>query len=646
MIGALVSSAALADDDEVIDLGTILIQSSSSLTDVDISEDDLERNNPADLQDVFKSEPTISVSSPLPISQKLYVNGIEEVNLSVTIDGNRQVNKIFHHNATTLIDPELLKTVRISPGVAPADAGPRALGGSVAYETKDVDDLLPADKNAGGKLALEYASNGSVVTPSASLYGRSGQLEYLGFLKSTDGDLIEDGDGNEITGSKPALQSGLAKLAYQGDGGQRLELSFEQVVDDEARPYRADLGEIIGGRPVPETRTYDLERQNITLTYTDEEASGLWDPRVVVGYSESDLDLVEPDQLVLGKTDSSNLILENRFPLASGSITAGIDHYIEKADYFYEDLTGAFGTEAGTEESTMTGLYSQIRLNLTDRVQTSFGARFDVQEFEGTDGSTFDDEGFSANASAEFDATETTTLGVGASHVWGGIALAENFIINPAWAYPADGIEAVESDSFYVAASQQLGSWKLKAKVFETEFDNARTPSYNGGPELTTDLETSGYEVGIQYEWLNGFFRLGYADIESELDGNPADSFNGRYLTTPIGEAITLEIGQDLPERNLRLGLDAQIALEETDTFNADPSNPAPGSPLPDYEVVNVFVEYQPRTYRQWTVRGEVNNVFDETYANRATYGQEFVGEVDPLREPGRSAVLKVSYGF
>ncbi|MCJ7873565.1 TonB-dependent receptor plug domain-containing protein [Phaeobacter sp. J2-8] len=92
---------------------------------VDVTSAGIALSNPADLSELFVAEPTIAVGSSIPMSQKVYVQGIEENNLAISIDGARQNNKIFHHNTTTLIDPALLKAVRIDPGVAPADAWPR-----------------------------------------------------------------------------------------------------------------------------------------------------------------------------------------------------------------------------------------------------------------------------------------------------------------------------------------------------------------------------------------------------------------------------------------------------------------------------------------------------------------------------------------
>ena len=44
-------------------------------------------------------------------------------------------------------------------------------------------------------------------------------------MKHTDGDDYEDGNGDTAPFTAPALLSGLAKIAYQGDGPSRFELS-------------------------------------------------------------------------------------------------------------------------------------------------------------------------------------------------------------------------------------------------------------------------------------------------------------------------------------------------------------------------------------------------------------------------------------
>jgi hemoglobin/transferrin/lactoferrin receptor protein len=70
------------------------------------------------------------------------------------------------------------------------------------------------------------------------------------------------------------------------------------------------------------------------------------------------------------------------------------------------------------------------------------------------------------------------------------------------------------------------------------------------------------------------------------------------------------------------------------------------GSPaFKAYQVVNTFAEYKPPSHQNLTLRAEVKNIFNETYSDRATYGQEF-GEVTPLYQPGRSFVLSLRATF
>ncbi|MFM2346425.1 MAG: hypothetical protein RL654_1178 [Pseudomonadota bacterium] len=607
---------------------------------------DIERSNPSDLQDLFRGQAAIQVGSSLPVSQKLYVNGVEETNLATTIDGSRQNNKIFHHNATTLIDPTLLKAVRVDPGVAPADAGPGALAGAVAYETLAASELLEPGRSFGGRVKGEFESNGDISAASGALYGQQGGFEYLGHLKHATGQPRQDGAGQQIIGSGTRMLSGLGKIAFQAESGHRVQLSHESVQDDEARPYRADMGRVLGGRPMPLTRDYDLHRQNTALTYTDAKATGWWNPRIQLSRSVTDLRIPEASQVTTGRTESLNGKAENRFTLARGSVTAGLDFFDDQADTDYRYLPNPALNEGGKERLRNLGLYAQARLDLAAHARVSFGARHDAQRFTGVDGVRRSDAGTSYNVTGELDVTRGWTVSAGYSDVWAGIPLAENFIISPAWRYPGE-MTAVTADNAFVGLRAELDGvlkgWALDGRVFRTDIKDARTPDYRRGPNLRKDMSSEGYELGGTYTWGAGFARLRYADIDTRIDGNPAESYTGRYLTTPIGRIISLEAVHSLAERRWTVGANAQIVLKETNTFNEATGSRA--LPLAGYEVANVFVAYRPVQWRQLTLRAEVNNLFDKTYTSRATYGQEYA-DVVPLREPGRSIKLMASYHF
>ena len=82
-----------------------------------------------------------------------------------------------------------------------------------------------------------------------------------------------------------------------------------------------------------------------------------------------------------------------------------------------------------------------------------------------------------------------------------------------------------------------------------------------------------------------------------------------------------------------------RFAWENTTTGDKGPE-------LPGYSVINAFAEYTPMRMENLKLRAEVNNILDESYSSRATYGQEFAGEVVPLQEPGRSLRLSVDMTF
>lgn len=589
-----------------------------------ITSEKLDRLNPSDIQDVFREEPSISVSSSLPISQKIFVDGIEETNLNVTIDGSRQNNKIFHHNATTYIDPEMLKAVRVDPGVAPADAGPGAIGGSIAFETRDARDMLEPGRTFGGFISTGYETNGQTFTTSGSAYGALDGFEVLGYLKYAKGSNFSDGSGMEIPGSSANLLSGLGKVAYESPEGHRFALSYENVRDNAMRPNRADFMFVV---PRPNVR-YDLRRQNLVFKYTNEKPVGLWDPEVILAYGVTDLAADLFNENSQGTTYSLNGKAQNTFAIGLGTIVAGVDFYADEAEY--RGTTGS-----ASERANNVGVFTQARLDLSDRARVSFGARGDFQQFFGNNGFSDFNSGLSANVSGEYDITDFLTASAGYSHVWGGVRLTESYLLyDPTWDYQ-NGIAPVTSDNMFAGLRAEFGDFYVDGRVFRTNIQNARSLLNASSPIQLKDVVSQGYEIGIGYNWATGFVRAGFADIQATINGAPADSDTGRYLTTPLGKKFTFSGAHRFADDQVTVGGDVEIALDHR----------VGSVVLPGYTVVNAHVEYVPTAFSHLTFRAEVNNLFDETYADRATYGQEF-GSVQPLNEPGRSFAFKATARF
>lgn len=646
--GSAAAARTTAAEPGAILLDTITVAGASmargGVSEIDIGPADLERINPADTREIFSGQPRIKVGGSTPMSQKVYVNGVEETNLAVTIDGSRQNNKVFHHNGTTLIDPSFLRAARVDAGVAPADAGPGALGGAIAYETKDARDFLPGN-GIGAFAKTQFNTNGAIFTNNLAGYARHDGFDILGYGTIGKGGNYKAGNGQEVLGTKTDLLSGLFKLGWEAPSGDRFQIGHERVRDDAIRPFRGNIG-FITGRPVwePRLRNYEIDRQNTVFSYSRTSALGWWDPKGVLAYSRTNVDTpiferpvgVSPLPVTYpgtGTTDSFNGKFENRFGFGSfGSVTAGVDFYKDKA--LYKDRNGRFD-----EKASNAGIYAQARLTPIERARISFGLRGDRQWFTGTTGQEWDNAGLSRNISGEFDIIpEHLTVKAGYSHVWGGIQLAENFIMNPAWRY-GGGIKPATSDNVMAGLVGRWNGFTLEGSVFRTVLDHARAARFAvASATLTREVESQGYEIGLGYAWEDGFVRAKYADVDVRIDNQRADSDTGTYLATPIGQVVTLTAAQTFKQYGVTIGADVEIVL--------DYKKVAPGSqPLKGYEVVNAFVEYKPLQLPNLTFRAEVKNLLDQTYADRATYGQEF-GTVTPLYQPGRALVLTASARF
>ena len=60
-----------------------------------IGEEELEQQNAIDIKDVFQGEAGVKVGGGSDLARKSYINGIEDSNLNVKIDGARQVGTTF-----------------------------------------------------------------------------------------------------------------------------------------------------------------------------------------------------------------------------------------------------------------------------------------------------------------------------------------------------------------------------------------------------------------------------------------------------------------------------------------------------------------------------------------------------------------------
>lgn len=619
-------------------LGTVRIDSAGAqnlLGNAEITQDELEQRNPAGMSGVFAGESSVTASGGPAIAQKVYVNGIEESLLSVTIDGARQNKSAFHHTGNILLDPELLKSVEVSEGIAPADAGPNALAGGLAYTTKDARDLLEDGKTMGGLASVRYGT-GNDLRRSLTLFGQQGGFEWLLSGTQHTSDDYKDADGKSVVGTEADLSSYALKLAYTSDSGKRLSFSASQTEDTGKRAAQRGPGGILFTRPDffgtttgPSTLTPGLSRRkSYTLTYTDEAPEGWFAPTAQISFNEQEIDASG----VWGKNTSLSGFVKNEWQLSNGTVTAGVDFFREEAEGKGRG-PGPFRS-SGKEKLNSIGAFVQARQDLFDRLSVSYGARVDRQEFTGADNRKFEDTGVSANAAMDFMLTDTLSLTAGYASSWGGYELGEAALVNFGSPWRYDGFTSSKGRTGRVGLRFDNGTWAASAAVFKTEIEDltAVLPR-RGARGGTSDLLSQGYEASLSYTGENAFAKLNYTFADVELN-NRTIGTTSYYFGRPVGKIIGLEAGYDLNDQ-WRVGGNAQIALENTDT----------PVKLPSYEVVNVYANYAPAGVKGLNIRLDVQNLFDESYVSRSAdgFGNR---RVIPLNEPGRRISLTASMRF
>lgn len=626
-----IPAAAQDAQTEVISLDPIHVRAQDEkgnaadrATAVYVADAELDRARSGDVKDVFAGIASVSVGGAIPMAQKIFVNGVDMLNLTVALDGALQNNRVFHHVSANAFDPGILKFVRVDPGVAAADTGPNAIAGAVIMETVDAADVLEEGDNFGGTVRLSYGDNGKTFGRSLTLATRSGGFEALGYIKSATGDDYEDGSGNTVEGTAADMQSLLLKLAYESDSGHRLEFSGQQMRDDTQRPYRSNIGDVIGRTPSP-TRRYDTNRTTYSLRYESTYDTGIWDPEVVIGFSEAEVRVPQPEDSN-GVSNTLSAKVQNTFHLSAvNTITAGLDYYDRESEY------SSPTTAARSEKADNVGLFAQARLEPTDRWKLSAGLRYDWQDFIGTNGQELSVSGASANISTSVDLTDSLLLRAGYSNVFGGIQLEDNYLFYQNWNYAS--LQSSRAKNYNMGVDWTSGNLTLSAERFLTKVNDAREDGGN------LDFESDGYSIGATYGWDSGFARLTFSDSEIEVNGSSSGSYEARDLGAPLGQVLALQVQQELPQYNLLVGGSLDLARDY------DPKGRYAGSVLEGYEVVNIFAEYTPPALNGVTFRASVQNLFDTDFADRATYGGEYASIV-PLKEPGRTILLEAVARF
>ena len=662
-------------------------------TNSEITPLELENYQANDLDDIFRHTPSVTVGGSLGIAQKIFVRGMEDSMVNVTVDGAPQTSTLFHHIGRVAIEPELLQSIEVQAGAGEATAGTGAVGGAIRFKTKSADNLLRDNEQFGGIAKASYFSNDGH-KESLSLYGRlTDEIGVLASYVNVSRNDMDDGDGRNLEGTAADQTLAFIKVNAELTENQNLTLSYENRQEEGEFGKQTNWAQIAGA-PLFESWG---ERETIVLNHAWY-LNSFVNLETTIYQTESSFkrELYTWDAAI----ETTGFDIRNTSDLANHTLTYGVEQKVDKVHAAsYENFGGIFD-----EEGTVTGVYIQDHWQLSDALLLSFGARYDAYELDHSgvevnwvkvDGvwvietdasgtpvtssdkfSTKKQDGISGNIGFEYSFTESLKLSAGYAQALRGRQVADAFTVGEL-TYNQN-LSPEEVDNTELGLVYNDGTWLFEASLYLSVINDVVFDKFKGREgvfnENIGDLETKGIELVSGYQGDNFDVIVSYSHNDVELnnasfvwpDANDATGYStviidgidmAAYeyggLGNAIGDSINLNFNYHVNEK-VKFGLNYNhvASLNDIEVFHRSIElgwlNELETINKPGYDLFDAYVTYEPLTNLRFDL--SVQNLLDESYLSHgsvADYGHitGYEGVVG-IKEPGRDIRLSVSYTF
>ena len=639
-------------------------------TNLSITAEDIEQFQANDLADVFRESPSVSVGGSVGVAQKIFIRGLEDAYLNVTVDGAQQTSTLFHHIGRVTLDPDLLKQIDVQAGAGEATSGPGAIGGSIRFKTKDAQDLLRGDEQFGGRVKASYFSNEGT-RYSGSLYGKlSDSWGLLGYYSTVDRDNFEDGDGNEVLGTAADQDLMFLKASGYIADNQYLSISAEQR-DEEGEFSARPNWVVLEGAPLYPS---EAERDTYVANYRFDHSALVFLEATAYQTSSSfrggRFDF-------LSDIDTYGFDIRNTTDISNHVFTYGIDYRKDEV----ESGPGV-GPVQNAEEGSVMGIYAQAHSNITPELLLSYGVRYDdfdfqqqilIDDYYGTpvtdEPSGLDDNELSFNVGLEYQLTEAWTLGLGYAEAARGKQIGDGFTLDE-YLYDGEDVPVVASDVVpetvtNIEASIEYSANNLNARLsaYESTIDDVLFSGYQGNSVFNNigDLESSGVEFNLAYRWDSVDVYFGFSSVDVELMPRE-DLYSVPYNSIDINGYEFVGLGNSRGDTWV-LGADYTVTADISvgfnitmvDDINIDTLHQALENGWTDslyslnkadYTLVDIYGEWE--VTNDLRLNMAVTNLFDEAYIDHSSvgdYSEVFPSVIGP-QEAGRDIRLSVTYDF
>ncbi|RZI86535.1 MAG: TonB-dependent receptor [Rubrivivax sp.] len=589
----------------------------------------IELGQATSVRDLFQQTPEVHVSGGQPAAQKLYVRGLSERMLTVTIDGAAQPESAYHHMGQLMIEPELLKRLEVEAGTGAATAGPGALAGALRLTTKSALDLLKPDEKAGGLIKAGYHSASQATKWSATAFGRMGeQGDLLVSTTRLSGDAYKDGHGNEVPNSGSDADNLFFKAGWRLTNEQRLELSHEQREEEGLWNQRTNLLPAAFNAP-----TRERTRRESTAVNYRHVPGGDWIDLSVTAFlndNQADLGLEKANPDRLGTRSHGVNISNTATLLGMHRLSFGLNH---RHDTGYATIeTGALPDET----AEVTGLFIEDSMALAEQWQLTLGTRYDRYGYTDIKAQAFSSSGSSPSASLAFKPIDTFTLRATHARAMRGVGIIEPYLKQ--YQDNASHIAPEKARNTEFNATWSPDNWQVVGTVFRQRIANFI--GYDANRMNLGNVTARGYSASVGYKAPLWSASLGLSQAKPSLNGAPLTQDDSLLLGNSDGRTWVAQWDQQLPAWHMQVGWTSRLVEKLTHV-------PQGSAPKQGYAVHDAYGQWQPTGRDDFTLTITLKNLFDKFYHEQSSFGYHpRWGAVAGLPEPGRDIRVSAAWRF
>ena len=654
-LAASVAVCANAADESV--LSGVEVTSSSGgygVDDIKIS-----TRNAGLAKDVMRDIPGVYVGGTNGMNQKIYMRGVSDRGLNITIDGAKQNGNTFHHNADLLIDPDLIKAIDVEVGSRSVVNGSGALGGSVAFKTVDAKDLLESGEKIGAKIKTGYASNNSEFSQGLMLFTAPVEgLDFIAAINHKGYDYGKSGNKRKIGGDGNDL-SYLLKLGYSFLDAHRISISREHNEFKGMYPMRAEFGSWYSDSNAVDNRKY--ERDTTTLKY-EYKPSDLLNLEVTVYNTEHKKD--DPVLKILGvKTNGINA--KAKSIVETGTLTQTFRYGAE----FYQSKNFNKPDNHYPEKVNNYSIYAEDALNFGSLTVTP-GIRYTHHELKSYDGRagnvksyTYKFNEFTPALALDYEILKGLHAFASYARVFRGPDVIESMYAGRAKDFEANkDLKATTGNSYetglkYHGDISEASSYSLSAKYFMTKYKNLIVDNNTANGALKR-INAGGADIsGVE---LLARLNLDALSLAASYT-HQSVKYKDRVLTScwrgTVGPCYSTSNVIGYRDQGDKYTFNAEYAFSRIDTligynliYFASKNTVSAGDDknvkIPSYAVSDIYATYAPSSgkFKGLEVNAGIYNLFDKAYASQSQ--RLFDNEITYDWEPGRNFKVNVSYKF